>query len=521
MRIVYSGLFLEEGFTEAGCEVVPLRLDATKTLDELVGQTGVDPDLVFIEALGRTELPREIHASRHPLALYCIDSPLNEYWLIPLAKLFDHVFVDQRSSVKSFRREGVGAKWLPLCASRTDFRQAADKRHLITFVGRVTPQRVKRTNLLKHIAERFPVNIVQGVSRPAMLDAFAASRIVLNENFFPGLNLRFFQALASGSLLLTERLGHGVERHFQEGDHYLGYAPGDVLDTIAAIERSPESFEHVAAQGQAECARLHTSASRARTVLGHIGSPLTRSRRARADDALNEAQAKYFHALRFGGNFDESARYLKHAPNGPAPVMAQAACTLGSIDLRAGRREPGVAYLERSASTATIAGLNATLKLMLVFAEEERLLHYVHRLLTILKELRISRKKYFPYINLIRMKKDVRYNICMLGYELLSDLQCNFDLGFHKEQAERYPDYAVEFAHLAYEEKRTEESLEAIIRCANAAGAAPIALEYIQDAILSGAASDKQIALSASLAVEYYDFAYAETAVKALKRSIV
>ena len=113
MRIAYSGWFLREGFGDIGCEVIPLQLDAAKTLNELVEQTGVEPDVVFIEFFGKTSLPKEFFNCRYKLAAYCIDSSLNEYWLVPLMQLFDFVYVDQLSSVSRFFRDGVQAKWLP------------------------------------------------------------------------------------------------------------------------------------------------------------------------------------------------------------------------------------------------------------------------------------------------------------------------------------------------------------------------------------------------------------------------
>uniref|UniRef100_I2PX63 Spore protein YkvP/CgeB glycosyl transferase-like domain-containing protein n=1 Tax=Desulfovibrio sp. U5L TaxID=596152 RepID=I2PX63_9BACT len=520
MRIVHSGWFLREGFEEMGCEVIPLRLDAAKTLDELVEQTGVRPDLVFMELFGKTNLPKEFFSCRYKLAAYCIDSALNEYWHIPLTKLFDYVYVDQLSSVSKFRRNDIRAKWLPLCASRMDFRPPADKKHLITFVGSMTSYRTKRANLINHIRSSFPVNVVQDISKAAMLDAFASSRIVLNENFFSGLNLRFFQALASGSLLLTERRGYGVNFHFQEGKHYAGYSPSDLLAIIKNIARAPEVVAPIALCGQEECKRHHTSASRARTVLEDLTSGPLHPGLSLQEKKLHEAQGKYDHAFRFGGNFDESVTLLKDCANASNEIRSHALCVLGSIHLRSNRTESGVAYLEKSATVATVHGLSATLKLMLFFADDGRFLNYLSALVSLLTALRMNSKKYFNYISLLKNEQEIYYNSCMLAYEILSDLKINFDLGFHKPEQERYPDYAMEYAILAFAAKKTVESLGAIIKCTRKGGFAPEALGYIKEAILAGAASDEQIALSASLALEQYDFFYAETTLKALKATL-
>lgn len=520
MRIAYSGWFLREGFGDIGCEVIPLQLDAAKTLNELVEQTGVEPDVVFIEFFGKTTLPKEFFNCRYKLAAYCIDSSLNEYWLVPLLHLFDFVYVDQLSSVSRFQRDGVQAKWLPLCVSKHDFRAVSEKKHLLSFVGRLTPQRVKRQNLINYLSKTFPVNIVQDVSHAAMLDVFASSRIVLNENFFSGLNLRFFQVLASGSVLLTERQGYGVKMHFREGKHYVGYSPGDIVATIKQIERADALFERIAVCGQEECRQRHTSAHRAQAVVADLRAGTLSGRLPMPDRKLHEAQGKYCHALRFGGKFDESVQLFTDAATASNVHMAHSLGFLGSINLRSGHIESGIASLEKSASVATIQGLQATLKLMLLCADDCRFMKYLSNLMVLLAQLKLNSKKYSHYISVLTKRQETYYNVCMLAYEMLSDLKLNFDLGFYKPEGERFPDYAMEYAVLAFAAKKTTASLDAIITCTKKGGIASEALGYIKEAILAGVASDEHIALSASLAYAYYDFLYADTTIKALKTSI-
>lgn len=566
MRILHSGSFLREGFVSIGCDVVPFRIDPARTLDEQVEEHGAAPDVVFLELFGETSLPRDISASRHRLAAYCIDAPLNEFWLVPLARLFDHIYVDQLSSVPRFREGGVDARWLPLCVNAGDFRAPAEKRHLISFVGRTTPHRIKRNNLLRHLGGHFPVNVVQGVSTAGMLDVFAASHMVLNENFFSGLNLRFFHALASGSLLLTERRGYGVARHFREGRHYLGYAPGDVVSVIRSVEQGRKDATRIAARGQEECARRHTSAHRAREVLrdmtetgagrGRVASSL-RARR------LDEAEAKYHHALRFGGPFEEAVAFLEHAaatPDGPDTLdnpddtvgpgrnrtdlvpghAMRAAELLGGILLRQGRTETGVALLQRAAASGTESGtvpltgagvgtgakpgmtpaLAALLKLLLLHAEDSWRLASLGQLTSALLRTGHIRRRHLPYLNALKDGQDVRYNCCMLACEILHHAGSNHHLGFLRQEPEHLPDTALEYALLAFAAKKTTEALDAIIRCTAKAGIGPEALPFIRQATLAGTASDAQIALSASLALEYYDVSFAKVAVRALRKTL-
>lgn len=520
LRILHSGWFLREGFQALGCEVAAFKPDARRTLDEQVEATGFCPDVVFLELFGgQTRLPKAMHASRHRLAAYCVDSPLNEYWLIPLLRLFDHAYVDQLASVPRFQAQGVPAAWLPLCVNQGHFREpSAAPAHFLTFVGRTSEFRTKRKNLLAHIAARHPVHLAQNLSTEQMLDLFANSRAVLNENFFSGLNLRFLHTLASGALLLTERGGHGVDRHFTDGAHFLSFDHVDVLDVLDRVRSAPDGFRDVARAGQALCRARHTSAARAAVVLKDLLGPAPRERLSDAERGLAEAQAKYCRALRFGGNYGESVRLLRRAAQDPDVLPSQALDLLGAMALRSGKTAEGLELLAQSATCSTAAGLDATLKLLAVAKTPEQARPWLARATGILHSLGLDHGRHAARMARVSAGQDLRYQACLLGCEILMDLGRVFDPGFVKPEPERFPDSALEYALLAFEEQKTPESLDAVVRCAAAAGLAAEALPYINAAILEGVALDRHVALAASLALEYYDFGYAEAVVRSLQR---
>ena len=204
MVIVYQGYFLGEGLKLLGHDVRPVRFTDGAPAAAQIEAVCPEPDLVLLELWGNSlPLPPDLHACRHRLAVYCIDSCLNEFWLLELLRVMDDVFVDQLSSVRSLARHGVNAVWLPLCVSETNFRAPQAKDHAITFVGRVDAHRKKRGNLLRHIARHYPLHQVEGVSKAEMLDIFARSKIVLNENIFSGLTLRVLHGMAAGAVVLT------------------------------------------------------------------------------------------------------------------------------------------------------------------------------------------------------------------------------------------------------------------------------------------------------------------------------
>jgi hypothetical protein len=511
---------LHEGFQQAGCEVVGFRLDPSQTLDAQIEALGPSPDLVCLQLFGKTDLPREMFRTKHRLAAYCLDSVLNDYWLIPLTKLFDFVYVDQLASVAKFRKNGVPAKWLPLCVSQGDFRGETEKKHFLTFVGRTTPHRVKRNNLLAFIGNHYPVHVVQGISSTEMQDLFAASRVVLNENFFSGLNLRFFQALASGALLLSERGGYGVSRYFRDGVHYVGYGPHDILATLGRLQNDPDSFAGIAARGQEACRAGHTSLHRALTILEDWAAGPVQPRLPLSERQFFEAQAKYCHAIRFGGVFEESVGLFRQAANDSGAVAPQALGCLGDIALRRGKTEDALAGLEKGAQAQSVSGIVACLKLLLLCVDDDRFFRFLAQLTTLLARVGLPQKKYVPYLDAVKDQADRYYRCCILGCELLLDLKRNFDLGFIKTYEERFPEYAIEYAKLAFAVKKSSQALDLLITCTKRAGIAAEALPAIRQAIAAGVATDEHIALSAALAVSYYDFSYARMAAKALKKAL-
>lgn len=517
MKILHFGRFLQEGFQKLGCEVAHLPIDPGKSINQLVDESGVAPDVVFLELFGRTDLPRALHECRHRLAAYCVDSPINEYWLVPLMKLFDFVYVDQLSSVPRFRKAGVQAAWLPLCVSESDFRQPGEEKHFLTFVGRITQHRPKRANLIEHISQRCELNRVEGVTRAEMLDLFAQSRAVLNENLFPGLNLRFFQALASGSLLFTERRSYGVKRFFEEGRHYVGYSPEDIAEGIEALRERREELEDVARQGQEECRARHTSVHRAQSVLQDLAGRGARRRPLVHDLKVEEGHGKYMHALRFGGYVGEAAELLQAPESAENRAMAQH--LLGNILLRLGRVEQAAEQFLLSCSQATPYGLRSALKLMMLTQDSRpQLLQALTRVLSLLRAMGRDVTPYAACVRELGEGRDTRLNCCMLGCAVLRDIDCVSALGLLKEYEERFPDYALEYAILAFRERMDPASLQAVIDCTRKAGVPTDALPFIKQAILKLAASDEQIALSAALARECYDFPYALSVSGAFRR---
>lgn len=183
MNIVYQGGFLKEGLHLLGHTVIEIAFSNDDDINERIASLGVHVDIVLLELWSHKNIPSGLHACRRRLVAYCIDSPINAYWQSEICKVFDDVFVDQKATVFHFAKQQIKAKWLPLCAQMSYFRDIHTKKiYDILFVGNTSHYRIKRNNLLTFLKRHFSLHIYQNISSIKMLDLFSQSKIVLNEN---------------------------------------------------------------------------------------------------------------------------------------------------------------------------------------------------------------------------------------------------------------------------------------------------------------------------------------------------
>ena len=82
---------------------------------------------------------------------------------------------------------------------------------------------------------------------------FNESRIVLNASRIPGshgLNMRFFEVLGAGSLLLTDTVPE-LEKHFVPDTHLVVYRnTGELKQRLAGLLHAPEQQDHIRRAGQ-------------------------------------------------------------------------------------------------------------------------------------------------------------------------------------------------------------------------------------------------------------------------------
>jgi hypothetical protein len=215
-------------------------------------------------------------ADLRPSAWWVIDTHLNLDWCLTKARDFDCVFAAQKDGAERLHGEGIAsAAWLPLaCDPELHARQGVEKESDVCFVGNVFPG--PRADLLDLIRKRFPSTFVGQRYFEEMARMYSASRIVFNRSIKNDVNMRVFEALASGSLLITNDIGdNGQAELFEDGVHLATYRSADeLLDKIEFYLARQEVRERIAAAGRQAVLARHTYRHRMERLLQEIESRL-------------------------------------------------------------------------------------------------------------------------------------------------------------------------------------------------------------------------------------------------------
>lgn len=268
------------------------------------GRPGFSPDdniLDFVENRGRgysglifTEhcLFTGLTELECPTAIWFADYWPGNYERLRYARLFDYVFVSQRDWMKDFVTAGCPqVHWLPFaCEPEIHCDYQLERMYDIGFVGHVNlnVQR-ERLQLLTTLAQRYRMNdFLTPVYLQEMAKVYSQSKIVVNMPNCGGFNMRVFESMACGAMLLTEDTGNGQKELFKEGVHLAIYrSKQELFEKIDYYLAHEEERKAIAAAGQHVVRTKHRYVDRAQTVMDVMTcDPNARFRSSNADEVL-------------------------------------------------------------------------------------------------------------------------------------------------------------------------------------------------------------------------------------------
>jgi hypothetical protein len=262
---------------EPGCDIRTPSLDFD--LAAVLKHVHLRPEVVIItDHLGRRVFPAGLDRIDTLKVWYGVDGPINYFWHHHFAPLFDLVLADQKDCARKLARTtSAPVHWLPVAVDTRLYAGSRESfRYDLSFVGVVNELvRPKRSRILNLIAGKYRVAVAGGRKNQWMPPREAGrlyrqSRMVLNENLFDGVTTRMFEAMASGSLLLTEAGQNGLTDLFVPNEHLAVYDPDNLFDVIDYYIEHEEDRRRVADRGHAAVLAAHDIEHRAKRLLEYI-----------------------------------------------------------------------------------------------------------------------------------------------------------------------------------------------------------------------------------------------------------
>lgn len=238
------------------------------SLEYVLGQCPEDfaPDRIVIFDESAPLLVVGIEESGIPAVFFSVDVQHHYKVHRQLARNFSRTLVAQKDYLHLFSEVDAQAEWFPLWSSRT-YEPSDKKDRDVVFVGTMdaalNPDRVRFFEELKTLA---PVTCMQG----AFWEIFPHSHIVMNQTVKGDLNFRVFEAMMSGSLLLTEETPNGLLDLFIPDEHFVTYRKNDARDAANKIHdllSNTDRCRKIGLAGRNEILSRHTLTHRAASML--------------------------------------------------------------------------------------------------------------------------------------------------------------------------------------------------------------------------------------------------------------
>lgn len=203
----------------------------------------------------------------HPSVYVSSDTHLGFDYRLAKAREFDHVFCNQIRAVEDFNKAGVRARWLPHAVEPKAYpsEPVAIKKWDTCFVGYVSFR--KRAEMLDRFFREFPDFFYGQRLFEECAEIYRKSRVVFNTAAVDDINMRCFEATATGSFLMTEWVPTLYEC-FQDGRHLVTFKTMD-----EAVEKTRYYLEHeyerneIARAGMEHTLARHTYRHRIGTML--------------------------------------------------------------------------------------------------------------------------------------------------------------------------------------------------------------------------------------------------------------
>ncbi|HBF34179.1 TPA: hypothetical protein DDW35_06410 [Candidatus Sumerlaeota bacterium] len=270
-----TGIYFRKAFEQLGCEVIhhaPLRQVGPTNFDFL-GYADLPTDADFILQVD-DDIAYPGPVETHPSAYYCIDTHRLDCLMgggsrVDKAHGFDFVFSAQKDGVEILKAHGIAAQWLPLAYDPEAFYPNPEREKDLDwcFIGSMSPE---RKALCESLAAIFPHGAFGMAHGAQMLNIYHRSRIILNLPVSNDINMRVFEAMGAGGLLVTRNTHNGEAELFNS--MVLYEQPEELPDLLRGLLADEPRRAALAAEQQRQVFERHSYLVRTKEILERVHS---------------------------------------------------------------------------------------------------------------------------------------------------------------------------------------------------------------------------------------------------------
>lgn len=211
------------------------------------------------------ELPR-------PMAVWNSDTHLGYDYRLKKSLKADYVFCAQKRAVEEMKRDGVvNPVFLPHAVEPLAYPRAdlASKKYDVCFVGNLNSK--NRVDALHRLFREFPNFFFGKRLFEQAADVLSQSKIVFNISMLDDINMRTFEAMSTGSFLLTNWIPT-IEDLFTDGVHLSLYRNEEsMIEKARYFIENEQARQTIAEAGYKEVMEKHTFKNRIEHILETVG----------------------------------------------------------------------------------------------------------------------------------------------------------------------------------------------------------------------------------------------------------
>ena len=209
------------------------------------------------------------------------------------ASCFNHLFTVCETFVHILSKAGLNAYYLPFAISPEVHRDYNLERTIdVGFVGNLsTIYNPKRAYYLKYLSSQVPIQVKTKIFENDMAKFYSQCKIIFNLSATPGINMRTFEALATGALLVQNASCTEANDYFINGRDFVVYkSVQHAVKFIKYYLAHPKERVRIARQGQKKVMKHHLYQNRADQLIDIIkNKPPQRKSKDEIEKALGKS----------------------------------------------------------------------------------------------------------------------------------------------------------------------------------------------------------------------------------------